>query len=135
MVEHNGQTWEAMSGPLTGIEPGTSATWREADYGRVPSGVTGAAGKAVRIGDWMVAIDSDNDGTSDTFHVVSHDQPNPMPPTVGHHVGDVLTVEDPRTGTYGWQPVAPSAPPATILTGTGSPPSTAPNGTVYLQYV
>ena len=43
------------------------------------------AATPMNIGDWLVALDSDGDGTSDRFHLVRHDKP----PTPGVTVGEI----------------------------------------------
>ena len=42
--------------------------------GNVPAGVPGVAGQPVKVGDWLIAVDSDSDGTSDAWHVARHDR-------------------------------------------------------------
>ena len=60
--------------------------------GTIDSDIPGIGGQAADMGDWVVAIDGDGDGMSDTFHLVRHDTRTGLPSTAGHSVGDVLGI-------------------------------------------
>jgi len=89
--------WSDLVAALPNIPPGAYMIVDHVDTapGIVVGGVNSATGATV--GDWLVAIDGDNDGTSDAFHVVAHDVVGgpAIPPTVGKTAGDTLTVVTP----------------------------------------
>jgi hypothetical protein len=60
----------------------------------------------VGIGDWLVAVDSNNDGVADRYHLVRHDVASGagLPAMVGGSVGDVLAITDTTAQTAAWSP-------------------------------
>jgi hypothetical protein len=53
------------------------------------------------VGDWIVAVDTDNDGVSDQFRHIHHDLQAGLPTTLGHE-RQVLAVND--AGSVQWTP-------------------------------
>ena len=60
----------------------------------VPTGVPDLAGDAVAPGDWVIAIDSNGDGTADHLRLVTLPRPTPTRPTVHY---DVVTGHTPAS--------------------------------------
>ena len=77
--------------------------------GMIPDTVPGFttstdAQRVVAVGDWLVAVDTDRDGTTDSYHRVRHDvRTAGLPSTTGHQPGDVLTLVDPVAGNMIWE--------------------------------
>jgi hypothetical protein len=118
--------WSDLVGLLPTILPGSYLVVAHLDTA-LSVGVPGLASVTPQIGDWLVAVDTNNDGTADIFHIVPHDVQSALPPTMGMAVGDLLGIRDPATSDVHWvkPPSGPGNPVGTVLMW---PSTTFPNG-------
>ena len=73
--------------------------------GKIPATGSGLAGQDAAIGDWVVAVDSDQDSTSDVWHLVRHDRTPPISEwaqNTAYTRGDIVLLDmGGRPGRYG----------------------------------